>query len=78
MTHSTTIQTLTKAEALKALDEGKKIAHRTFDKWEYIEKYSDMYYRDEAGYVLKIETFWKYRSSKWFMADWFIVETKND
>ena len=62
---------MTKNEALKALEEGKKITHKYFSNDEYICKCDSEFYMCESGYM-PIGDFWNYRQSPDWDNDWSI------
>lgn len=65
---------LTKIEAMKLLQQGKKITHRNFAKDEYIKQCDGQYYFDEDGLMLNRLDFWKYRTEKIWESGWGIFE----
>jgi hypothetical protein len=67
---------MTKAEAIKALEEGKTITHEYFTNDEFIKRLDANYYEDENGYHLLKSEFWSYRLGEAFNNGWSIVEGK--
>lgn len=63
---------MTQQEAIKALNEGKKVRHRYFTYDEYIYVDENGYLHDEAGFVVGYE-FWELRKGEAWQKDWSIV-----
>lgn len=64
---------LTKEEAIEALQQGKKVIHKSFTDNEFIYmKDGDLC--DETGLILDYFEFWKDRSTEPFLTDWSIIE----
>ena len=55
---------MTKQDALKALEDGLKITHRYFSNDEYIKKEDNDFYKDEQNCYLPINEFWNMRQGK--------------
>ncbi len=68
-------QTLTKAEAIQALKEGKKLTHRYFSSHEWIRQEGLMMIMED-GASIDVDTFWKDRNFEGFNTDWSVLEEK--
>ena len=66
-------QKLTKAEAIQALKEGKKLTHRYFYSHEWIRQEGFTMIMED-GASIDTDTFWKEREGIGFENDWSIVE----
>lgn len=66
---------MTKEEAKKALNEGKKVSHKYFSDKEYIVK-TEGKLQDERGYLFSEALFWMDRSSAPWKEGWKLYETK--
>lgn len=62
---------MTKAEAIAAMREGKKVRHRYFSDDEYI-TVKNFELIDEKGYHLR--DFWLYRKTHDWESDWSVVD----
>lgn len=63
---------MTKEEAIAAMNDGKKVKHRYFDKGEYIFIENGIMY-DENGYVMRPGIFWQDRNGAEWQVDWEAV-----
>ena len=71
---------MNKQEAKEALNCGEKITHWLFSKNEYIEHENSLQYKDENGYRIRKDEFWKFREGSNFDEGWSIyisIEEKN-
>lgn len=66
-------QTLTKAEAIQALKEGKKLTHRYFCSHVWIRQEGFTMIMED-GASIDTDTFWKDRDSTGFLDGWYIKE----
>lgn len=64
---------MTKAEAIEALEQGKKVKHTYFTADEFIYM-KDRILRDEKNYRLR--HFWRYRTEKIFDTGWSIFQVE--
>ena len=62
---------MTKLEAIKAMEEGKKVTHMYFDKDEWISIQNGKILTEE-GYLHDQNEFWGYRTNECFNNDWSI------
>jgi len=72
---------MTKAEAIKALKEGKKITHRSFPPGAYLMQDVHGFYRDAKGYNwgYEGERFWKHKQrGMWWQCDYGLYEPKKE
>lgn len=69
---------MNKNQAIVLLEKGSKMSHSMFTNIEYIMRHhkSKSYYLDEAGNVLDIKQFWKYRTSHKWNKDWKVFVKK--
>lgn len=65
---------MTKQEASQAINEGKKVSHRFFDKHEYIEGIGDNNIRTEDGFTLTFDEFMSYRPQEEWNEGWKIFQ----
>ena len=67
---------MTKLEAKEAINNGKKVTHRHFDKHEFImlAKDGSGMYETEEGYLINPSIFWIDRRNQTFDNDWEIFE----
>ena len=68
---------MTKAEALQALDEGKKITHQHFTPNEYVQKKGNSYIFED-GVICTIQEFWKWRNHASWLDGWELFQEYTD
>lgn len=68
---------MTKYEAMKAMQDGKKVRHGYFDDNEWMKRHSPGYYQFEDDVVINQSEFWSIRNSEAWNQDWEIVEDEN-
>lgn len=66
-----------KSKAKQLINLGVKITHRLFSPSEYIYKDAQGNLRDENGYILQEDEFWKLREDKAFDDGWYYWVGKN-
>ncbi len=67
---------MNKQEAIQAIREGKKVAHRYFDAHEYVKQGANEHeYVLEGGVRLSSKEFWQHRSIPEFEKDWSIFKS---
>jgi hypothetical protein len=64
---------MTKQEAIKLMEQDKKVAHRFFEPYEWITMLAGKIVTEE-GYCVSANQFWSYRQDKFWEEDWSIVE----
>jgi len=64
---------MNKAEAIKAMHEGKKLTHKLFSPEEYITGDSGMF-KFEDGCFCEPDEFWAYRTEVIWLLDWKLFE----
>lgn len=67
---------MTKAEAIQALHDGKRLSHRLFLPREFIEE-KEGYYADEKGKPLAVPNFWRWRKGVYWDCDWYEYKEQN-
>ena len=65
---------MTRAEAIIAIEQGKKLIHYYFSPGEFIFKNSSGRYQTEDGCTLTKELFWDFHTSEIFDNDWEILQ----
>ena len=67
-----------KSNAKRYINRGVKISHRLFSAGEYIYKDTQGNLRDENGYILQEDEFWKLREDKAFDDGWYYWREKGE
>lgn len=67
---------MTKGEAIIAMQEGKKVTHKCFDKWEWVTIMPDGGMMSECG-EMSSELFWMYRTAWFWEYGWSLKDETN-
>ena len=67
--------TLTKKEALEAIDKGLTVRHESFHDFEWVRKYNgnDEVYEFEDSVKFPVKLYWEYRQHGMWDEGWYIV-----
>lgn len=67
---------MTKAEAIAAMQEGKKVTHRFFLPTEFIKFSENGSIETEEGYLVTPLVFWSYRREPYWETDWELYDVE--